>query len=198
MSTRPEHGDFDELPAHPVRISHAFRISVTEVSPAEYRLFDPTYVPGPATPAYAAGVSWQQATAYCAWLTRRRPASPGVCPPRRSGSTSPAPAARTSLAHSNTMPKVDTPNAFGAENMGVGRPEWTSDWYGPYQSGEQIDPSGAASGYTKVVRGGGLDYRKSGGTKRRQSNSDLNVPATAPYFARAGQSRQHGASIRID
>src|ERR1035437_5302163 len=68
MSTRPEHGDFDELAAHPVRISHAFKISVTEVSPAEYRLFDPTYVPGPATRAYAAGVSWQQATAYCAWL----------------------------------------------------------------------------------------------------------------------------------
>src|SRR5664280_742424 len=64
MSTRPEHGDFDELPAHLVRISHAFRIGITEVSPAEYRLFDPTYVAGDATPAYAAGVSWQQAMAY--------------------------------------------------------------------------------------------------------------------------------------
>src|SRR5580700_4869171 len=31
MSTRPEHGDFDEVPAHPVRISKAFKMSVTEV-----------------------------------------------------------------------------------------------------------------------------------------------------------------------
>ena len=58
MSTRPEHGDFDEVPAHPVRISKAFKISITEVSPAEYRLFDPSYKTGEATPAYAAGVSW--------------------------------------------------------------------------------------------------------------------------------------------
>ena len=66
MSTRPERGDFDELPAHPVRITKGFNIGVTEVTPAEYRLFDPTYVAGEATPAYAAGVSWHQAVAYCA------------------------------------------------------------------------------------------------------------------------------------
>src|SRR5580658_9093472 len=71
MSTRPEHGDFDEVPAHPVRISKAFKMSVTEVSPAEYRLFDPSYVAGEATPAYAAGVSWKQAMAYCAWLSKK-------------------------------------------------------------------------------------------------------------------------------
>src|SRR5690349_5295395 len=57
MSRRPEHGDFDEVPAHPVRISHDFQISVTEVSPAEYQLFDPSYKPNPAIAAYAAGVS---------------------------------------------------------------------------------------------------------------------------------------------
>src|SRR6202035_5862904 len=37
MSPRSEHGDFDEVPAHPVHISKTFKISVTEVSPAEYR-----------------------------------------------------------------------------------------------------------------------------------------------------------------
>src|ERR1035441_1914012 len=64
MSTRPEHGDFDELPAHTVHISRGFNIGITQVSPAEYRLFDPAYVAGEATPAYAAGVSWAQAMAY--------------------------------------------------------------------------------------------------------------------------------------
>ena len=54
-----------------VRISHAFSIGITQVSPAEYRLFDPTYKPHAATPAYAAGISWEQAMAYCRWLTKK-------------------------------------------------------------------------------------------------------------------------------
>ena len=29
MSSRPEHGDFDELPVHPVHISKSFKISIT-------------------------------------------------------------------------------------------------------------------------------------------------------------------------
>src|ERR1700751_1707369 len=57
MSTRPLHGDFDELPAHTVRLTHAFSIGITQVSAAEFALFDPTYKPHAATPAYAAGVS---------------------------------------------------------------------------------------------------------------------------------------------
>src|ERR1039458_9036745 len=189
MSTRPEHGDFDEAPAHAVRISHAFKISVTEVSPAEYRLFDPTYVPGPATPAYAAGVSWQQATAYCAWLSKKT-GKPWRPPTEAEWEYVARAGGKDIFGNSSQMPKVDTPNPFGVENMGVGRPEWTSDWYGPYQpapNGQaQIDSSGAASGYTKVVRGGGLDYRHTGGTAKDGTvTPDLNVPATAPYFARA-------------
>ena len=32
--------------------------------------------------------------------------------------------------------------------------EWCADWYGPYSSAEQTDPTGAASGRTRVLRGG--------------------------------------------
>src|SRR5262249_33222089 len=71
MSPRPDHGDYDEYPAHAVRISHAFRIGATQVSVAEYKLFDPTYQAGDSTPNYAAGVSYDQAMAYCAWLTKK-------------------------------------------------------------------------------------------------------------------------------
>jgi predicted neuraminidase len=72
---------------------------------------------------------------------------------------------------------VDEPNVWGLENLGVGRPEWTLDWYGPYSAAEQTNPVGAASGWAKVVRGGGLDFRKNklGGV----------YPAEAPYFERA-------------
>jgi formylglycine-generating enzyme required for sulfatase activity len=180
MSTRPDHGDFDEVPAHPVRISKAFKIGITEVSPAEYHLFDPGYQAGEATPAYAAGVSWKQAMAYCAWLTKKT-GKPWRLPTEAEWEYVARAGGKGVFGNSNEMPKPDTANAFAVKNMGVGRPEWTMDWYAPYQPAEQVDPVGAASGYTKVVRGGGLDFRKSA----TKTTPDLNVPATAPYFARA-------------
>ena len=180
MSTRPENGDFDEVPAHPVRISKAFKIGVTEVSPAQYRLFDPSYKAGEATPAYAAGVSWTQAMAYCAWLTKQT-GKPWRLPTEAEWEYVARAGGKDIFGNSNEMPKPDLANAFGVKNLGVGRPEWTMDWYAPYQPGEQADPVGAVAGYTKVVRGGGLDFRKSA----TKTTPDLNLPATAPYFSRA-------------
>jgi formylglycine-generating enzyme required for sulfatase activity len=179
MSARPDHGDYDELPAHPVKIPHSFAIAVTEVTPEEYRQFDPTYTAGPATPAYAAGISWHQAMAYCEWLTKKT-GKPWRLPTEAEWEYVARAGGKQIFGTSSTMPKVDTPNAFGVTNMGVGRPEWVFDWYAPYQPGLQIDPPGAAAGYTKVVRGGGLDFRKSA----TKTTPDLNVPATSPYFAR--------------
>ena len=179
MSARPDHGDFDELPAHPVRITQSFSIGLTEVSPQEFKQFDPTYVAPPATPAYAAGVSWSQAMAYCAWLTKKT-GKPWRLPTEAEWEYVARAGGKQIFGASATMPKVDAPNAFGVENIGVGRPEWIMDWYAPYQPGSQTDPVGASSGYTKAVRGGGLDFRKSA----TKDHPDLNVPATSPYFAR--------------
>ena len=180
MSSRPLNGDYDELPSHHVRISTSFRISISEVSPQEFRLFDPNYHPSKSTPAYAAGVSWSQAKAYCDWLTKRT-GKPWRLPTEAEWEYVARAGGNKIFGAGDEMPKVDTPNAFGAENMEVGRPEWTEDWYGPYQPGEQTDPAGAVTGYTKVVRGGGLDWRHTA----TKTTPDLNVPATAPYFARA-------------
>ena len=35
--------------------------------------------------------------------------------------------------------------------------EWTAEWYGSYSSGAQTDPTGAASGSTRVFRDGSWD-----------------------------------------
>jgi formylglycine-generating enzyme required for sulfatase activity len=179
MSTRPAHGDFDELPAHTVHITHAFAIGITQVSPAEFALFDPTYKPNASTPAYAAGVSWEQANAYCRWLTHKT-GKPWRLPTEaeweyvaRAGGTKIFGASDTPLA-------LDQPNAFGVKNQEVGRPEWTIDNYGPYQPGDATDPLGASSSMTKSIRGGGLDWRHTA----TKTSPDLNVPATAPYFSR--------------
>jgi formylglycine-generating enzyme required for sulfatase activity len=180
MSIRPEHGDFDELPAHLVHVSKAFRMGITQVSPAEYRLFDPSYVAGDVTPAYAAGVSWHQAMAYCAWLSKKT-GKPWRLPTEAEWEYAARAGGKDVFGSLNEMMKPDTANAFGLTNMSVGRPEWTMDWYATYQPGEQTDPIGAVAGYTKAVRGGGLDFRHTA----TKTSPDLNVPATAPYFSRA-------------
>lgn len=179
MSSRPRHGDFDELPAHTVRLTHAFRIGITQVSPAEYAKFDPAYKPHTATPAYAAGVSWEQAMAYCRWLTKKT-GRPWRLPTEAEWEYVSRAGGTQLFGNSATPLPVDQPNAFGAENMQVGRPEWTLDWYGPYQPAEATNPTGAASGMTRIIRGGGLDWRHTA----TKTSPDKNLPATSPYFSR--------------
>lgn len=178
-SSRPRHGDFDEVPAHPVRLSYSFAIGVTQVSPQEYARFDPAYHVHSATPAYAAGVSWEQAMAYCRWLTRKT-GTPWRLPTEAEWEYVARAGGTRLFGASNTPVSLDQVNAFGVKNMEVGRPEWTLDWYGPYQQGAATDPVGASSGMTRVIRGGGLDWRHTA----TKTTPDLNLPATAPYYSR--------------
>jgi formylglycine-generating enzyme required for sulfatase activity len=181
MSSRPKHGDFDEVPAHRVRISHGLQIGITQVSPEEFSRFDPSYKAHSATPAYAAGVSWEQAMAYCRWLTKKT-GKPWRLPTEAEWEYVARAGGTQLYGDSDTPHPVDQANKFGVKNMEVGRPEWTLDWYGPYQDlpEVQIDPTGAASGMTRVIRGGGLDWRHTA----TKTSPDLNVPATSPYFSR--------------
>jgi formylglycine-generating enzyme required for sulfatase activity len=71
MSNRPIHGDFYELPAHKVTLTHGFQIATHLITVAEFQQFDPTYKPVAAYPHYAAGISYQQAVAFCAWLSKK-------------------------------------------------------------------------------------------------------------------------------
>jgi hypothetical protein len=166
-----------------VRISRGFDIGVTQVSPEEYRRFDPNYKTESQTPAFASGVSWQQAMNYCAWLTKKT-GKPWRLPTEAEWEYVDHAGGSHIFGASDIQVAVDTPNAFGVKNMEVGRPEWTLDWYGPYQPGEQTDPVGASSGYTRAVRGGGLDWRHTAVETKTEHKPDLNVPATDPYFSR--------------
>lgn len=68
--------DFDEAPAHKVTITQPFFIGMTEVTVAQFRAFDPEFKrrdpkSNPAEDDAANGVTWDQAVAFCDWLSKK-------------------------------------------------------------------------------------------------------------------------------
>lgn len=174
-SDRPVHGDFDEVPAHTVTLTHAFAMGSYPVTVAEYQQFDPAYKPVAAYSNYAAGISWHQAVAYCGWLSKKEGKSYRL-PTEAEWEYAARGGKQTPFFSGETQPKPGDTNNWGLA-IGEGTPEWVADWYAPYQAGEQKDPTGPQHGLFKIVRGGGLDFRK--------SKPGESYPERAPYFMRA-------------
>jgi formylglycine-generating enzyme required for sulfatase activity len=175
MSNRPARGDFDEIPVHRVTISHDFAIATHLVTVKEFQQFDPSYKGVIAYPDYAAGVSYNQAVAFCAWLTKKT-GKPYRLPTEAEWEYAERAGTQTPFFTGDTPPAAGQANAWGVV-MGEGTPEWVADWYGPYSAGAQTDPTGPEHGYFRVVRGGGLDFR--------ESKPGEIYPAAAPYFMRS-------------
>lgn len=127
--------EWDEAPAHRVHLKRAFSIAPWEVTNAQFRAFDPKHAGEGGDDSPAVRVSWTRAVEYAAWLSMkegkayRLPTEAEWEYARRAG------------------------HAIGTRIR-----EWCLDWHGPYEAGEDADPSGPAQGYARVARGGkGVD-----------------------------------------
>jgi len=180
-SDRPVHGDFDEVPAHQVTISHGFNMATHLVGVEEFRVFDPSYQASPAHPDYVSGISYEQAVNFCAWLSKkdgknyRLPTEAEWEYVARAGHQTPYSSGDAPLPRG-------TANAWGVV-IAEGTPEWVADWYGPYTANAVTDPTGPAAGLFRVVRGAGLDSKEQKSVK--EAAAGVVYPAMDIYFLRA-------------
>lgn len=173
-------GDYDERPVHLVHLSRPFFMGATEVTNAQYELFDPehrTYRGKHGLSIHddepVTFVSWHEAVRFCAWLSEqegklyRLPTEAeweyacraGTYTAFNTGDTLPESYYRNQEETSYPKPVslivgMTPPNAFGLHDMHGYVEEWCHDWYGPYVPDEQTDPVGYENGEFKVTRGG--------------------------------------------
>ena len=173
--------DCDEAPVHRVRLSRPFRMSVTEITNAQYEAFRPEHKAlrgsewglSSGDDEAVAYVSWEDAMAYCRWLSGRTGRNfrlpteaeweyacrAGTYTLYHTGDGLPE-AMRRNQQTERDLKWVDLrvgqtqPNAFGLYDMHGGVEEWCLDWYGPYQPRTLADPAGPSDGDFKVTRGG--------------------------------------------
>ena len=141
-------------------------------------------------------VSWNDAKAYCEWLSRktgqsfRLPteaeweyAARGGNKSRGykySGSNSIDDVAWYTSNSGSKTHQVGTksPNELGVYDMSGNVWEWCQDWYGDYSSGSQYNPTGPSSGSYRVDRGGSW---RSSAEGCRVSNRDYYTPDNRDY-----------------
>ncbi len=171
--------EWDEAPAHKVKLSKSFFIGATEITNAQYEQFDPEHKKLRGKHGVSKGdndpvvmVTWQQAVDFCAWLSKKE-GKPYRLPTEaeweyacRAGTTTPYHTGEKLTAEqANFGVTLDKkritavavggykPNAWGLFDTHGNVAEWCHGWYGPYEAGEQTDPVGRADGWAKVTRG---------------------------------------------
>jgi formylglycine-generating enzyme required for sulfatase activity len=171
-----------EKPAHDVTVD-AFSIGQYPVTFEEYdRFCEATRREKPSDWKWGRGtrpaieVSWDNATAYCEWLSEQTGAHYRLLTEAeweyacRSGSATLYSfgddkqslgdyAWYSSNAEGKTHPVGEKrPNDWHLYDMHGNVDEWVRDWYGSYSAEPQTNPSGPEAGSDRVIRGGGWLY----------------------------------------
>jgi formylglycine-generating enzyme len=175
-----QEGDFDEQPAHRVRLTRPFFMGATEVSNAQYEQFDPSHRGFRGKMGFSHGddeavvfVSWHDAVRFCEWLGEKEgkpyrlpteaeweyAARAGTATPFHTGEELPEMYHKHQKQEWNPVSvSLQTggtpPNAWGLHDMHGNVEEWCLDWYGPYTPEVKTNPIGRVSGDFRVTRGG--------------------------------------------
>lgn len=184
-------GDADEKPVHRVQLTKSFYMSSTEVTNKQYERFDPGHrkYRGSYSTSFndddpVVFVSWNDATAYCHWLSVKEKKNyrlpteaeweyacrAGTNTLYFTGDSLPSVYKKgntngtidgfwpgipdSKLPAPNVRVAQTPPNRWGLYDMSGNAEEWCSDWYGPYLPDKQIDPVGPVDGISKISRGG--------------------------------------------
>lgn len=117
-------------------------------------------------------VSWHDANAYCAWLSRKEGKSYRLPTEAEweyaarggqlthhfiySGSNRIAEVGWSYSPTSKSLPQIGllNPNELGIYDMSGTINEWCADWYGPYPAEPQVNSKGPLTGERRVARGG--------------------------------------------
>ena len=152
----------NERPAHQVTITKGFRLGETPVTQQAWQRVigqNPSHFKGASLPIET--VNWDEAKAYCEAIGGRLPTEAEWEYAARAGSTGARYGNLDEIAWYSGNSGSQThevrrksPNAFGLFDMLGNVWQWTEGWYGDYQPSAHSDPSGAASGQYRALRGG--------------------------------------------
>lgn len=185
MGSDQNPANWDEQPRHRVTITTPFLIAETEVTADQFRQFKPDAPLNENFAPYAAGVSWREAVAFCAWLGQKEGRTYRL--PTEAEWEYVCRAGRADGVVWETKPEAANP--WGLRNLLADPVEWCGDWYGEYDFAAERDPAGYAAGAVKIVRGGFLnasvpeisDKDYPAAAYRRPSNRAGAPPSFGPY-----------------
>lgn len=172
--------DFDESPVHKVILTTPFRMSVNEITNAQFEQFRPSHKAlrgkdgvSTADDDAAVNVSYHDAVDFCRWLSEKEGRNyrlpteaeweyacrAGTVTPYSSGERLPDVCLRSQrIARDYDSVSLATgvtpPNAFGLRDMHGNVEEWCLDRYGRYSPDTQTNPGGPSEGEFRVTRGG--------------------------------------------
>jgi formylglycine-generating enzyme len=200
--------DWDEAPAHRVKITKSFYLGTTEVTNVQYEQFDPEHKQLRGKFGASATdnepvthVTWLQAVAFCDWLAKKE-GQPYRLPTEAEWEYACRGGTATAFSTGETLnpgqanfrlPKDKSkattmavgsfaPNPWGLFDMHGNVAEWCLDWHGPYEPEPQTDPVGRVDGYARVTRGWSyLPVAHPGGGARycRSANRSGHLPEDA-------------------
>ena len=154
-----EDGTSWEKPEHTAAVP-AFEIGARPVTNGQYREFRPSHKsPGDnSDESPVTGVSWQDAKAYCEWLSQRLDKTIELPTEARWERAVRGGMEQRKYPWGHDPATVAVANPYGVYAVANNLWEWTSDWYADdyFSESPAADPKGPSEGVHRVLRGGGF------------------------------------------